>query len=63
MKKIKEILQRFNKDDYFAVKETIEMLCYKGINNGCYQDYGLLMDVIGLLYACLDAIKTESAKV
>ena len=44
-KTIKEICQEYG----CTIKEwndTVEMLCAKGIANGCYQDYGLLMLVI-----------------
>lgn len=29
--------------------DTIDMLCSKGVGNGAYQDYSVLMDVLSIL--------------
>lgn len=34
-----------------AVHDTITELCAKGISNGCYQDYGLLIALLDILSA------------
>lgn len=33
-------------------KKTVEMLCQKGIPNGCFQDYTLLTAVLEILSVC-----------
>lgn len=57
MEKIKAILEKYNEGDAKEFKATIEMLCNKGIANGCYQDYTMLADVIDLLYTCESIIR------
>ena len=49
MDRIKEVLKKFTIDDYKIFHDTVDMLCSKGIGNGCYQDYSVLMDVISIL--------------
>lgn len=49
MDKIKEVLKKFTKDDYQIFHDTIDMLCSKGVGNGAYQDYSVLMDVLSIL--------------
>lgn len=49
LERIKSVLEKYNEQDAKAFKDTIDMLCSKGIGNGCYQDYALLMDVISIL--------------
>lgn len=51
MERIKEILERYTPEDAKIFKDTVEMLCSKGVGSGCYQDYTVLMDVIGILCA------------
>jgi hypothetical protein len=51
MERIKEILKKYTPEDEKIFKDTVEMLCSKGIGNGCYQDYTVLMDVISILSA------------
>lgn len=57
MDKIKEVLAKYTKDDYQIFKDTVEMLCSKGAGNGCYQDFGVLMDVLSILTICESIIK------
>ena len=33
-------------------KDTVDMLCSKGIGNGCYQNYAILLDVLEVLSVC-----------
>ena len=51
LKRIEEILS-----DYIGrgaeFKATVEMLCNKGIPNGCFQDYKMLIDVLEILSVC-----------
>lgn len=39
-------------------KETVDELCSKGIGNGCYQDYNLLLIVL----SCMTQVETTLAK-
>lgn len=51
LKRIEEILS-----DYIGrgkeFKATVDMLCSKGIGNGCFQDYTILTDVLEILAIC-----------
>ena len=40
-------------------KKTVEMLCQKGIPNGCFQDYSLLMAVLEILSICETIIERK----
>ena len=33
-------------------KATVDMLCSKGIPNGCFQDYTILVDILEILSIC-----------
>jgi hypothetical protein len=33
-------------------KATVDMLCSKGIANGCFKDYAILTDVLEILSIC-----------
>lgn len=57
--KFQEIVNKYDKSDAKLVNDTIEMLTSKGVGNGCYQDYTVLMDVINILDAFLNAIKNK----
>ena len=46
MERIKEVLGKYTQQDAKAFKDTVDMLCKKGIGNGCYQDYTILMYVL-----------------
>lgn len=50
---MKEVtLREYIKENGYTIKEwddCVETLCRKGVDNGCYQDYDLLMLVIGWL--------------
>jgi hypothetical protein len=59
LKEIKRILDKYSADDAKAFSDTIEMLYKKGIPNGCYQDYSMLMDVVSILAICELIIKGE----
>lgn len=59
MDEIKKILSNYTKDDYRLFYDTIDELCKNGVANGCYQDYGVLTDVIGILSICEQIIKGE----
>ena len=49
MERIKKILENYTPEDHKIFKDTVDMLCSKGIGNGCYQDYTVLADVVSLL--------------
>lgn len=56
MEKINEILKNYTSNDKQLVHNTIDMLCAKGIGNGCYQDYTVLADVVSVLAAFEEAV-------
>lgn len=39
-------------EDRDLFHDTIDELCAKGIGKGCYQDYGVLNDVLTILTCC-----------
>lgn len=49
MDRIKKILDNYTPEDAKIVKDTVDMLCSKGIGNGVYQDYTVLADVVSIL--------------
>lgn len=51
MRTIEEILGNYTEDDKQLVHETIDELCKKGVGNGCFQDYGVLADIVDVLGA------------
>lgn len=51
MERIKEILDKYEGRGV-EFKATIDMLCSKGIGNGVYQDYAMLVDVLEILSVC-----------
>jgi len=57
MEELKQILSKFTPEDEKAWNATVDMLCSKGIPNGVYQDYALLMDVVSVLDVCVKIIK------
>ena len=57
MDEIKEILKKYSRKDYGIFKDTIDMLCSKGVGNGCYQDYTVLMDILSILTACESIVR------
>lgn len=57
MERIKQVLEKFSPQDAKAFHDTVDMLCKKGIANGVYQDYSMLMDVISVLTICEAIIK------
>lgn len=50
--RILEIMSKYDKEDYKVFGDTIDMLCSKGIGNGCYQDMTVLMDILSILSIC-----------
>ena len=51
--KILKILANYTTPkDYKLFHDTIDELCSKGIGKGCYQDYGILTDVLSILTEC-----------
>lgn len=57
MDEIKEILKKYSRKNYEIFKDTIDILCSKGVGNGCYQDYTVLMDILSILTACEAIVK------
>lgn len=47
--KFEKILSNYTSKDAPLVHNTIDVLCSKGIGNGCYQDYAVLADVVNVL--------------
>ncbi len=60
MNKIKEILDKYDVDGLECFKATVEELCKKGVAKGCYQDYGVLADVVSILTFCESYIKENN---
>lgn len=53
MERIKEILDKYKTERQKKLfKDTVDMLCSKGIANGCYQDYTVVVDVLEVLSIC-----------
>lgn len=59
MNEIEKILSNYTKDDYQLFYDTVDELCKNGVGRGCYQDYGVLTDVIGILSICENIIKEK----
>lgn len=57
MEELKQILSTYTPGDVRAWKDTVDMLCAKGIANGVYQDYTVLVDVLQVLTVCEKIIK------
>lgn len=49
MERIKEVLEKYSPEDAKKFHDTVDMLCKKGVANGCYQDFTVLMDVLSIL--------------
>jgi hypothetical protein len=49
--RIEEILSDY-KGRGAEFKATVDMLCNKGIPNGCFQDYKMLKDILVILSLC-----------
>ena len=62
MERIKEVLAKYKPDDAKKFHDTVDMLCKKGIGNGVYQDYGMLMDVLSILTISEAIIKEGTQK-
>lgn len=59
MERIKEILDKYPPEKAKIFEDTVDMLYKKGIPNGCYQDYTVLMDVMDIIATCERIIKGE----
>lgn len=59
---IKMVLDKYSPEDYKLFYDTVEMLCAKGVGNGCYQDYTVLVDVVQILSLCEEIVKGGGAK-
>ena len=59
MKKIKKILASYCPEDADELQRTVEELCSKGVAKGCFQDFGMVADVITCLYALVDAVRKD----
>ena len=58
-KKFEEILSRYSAKDKDLVNKTIDTLCDRGVGNGCYQDYGVLADMVTVLGIFADAVTNK----
>ena len=47
--KFKKIVDKYNPSDAQEVHDAIDMLCKKGVPNGCFQNYALLADILEVL--------------
>ena len=59
--KIKQILANYTNKDAKLVHDTIDQLCAKGIANSCFQDTGVLVDVLSVLTAFESAVASKEA--
>lgn len=59
LERIKEILSKYVGRE-IEFKATVDMLCSKGIANGCFQDYTILIDILEILSICETAIKEDT---
>lgn len=57
MEEIKNVLSKYTASDYEVFKDTIDMLCSKGVANGCYQDMTVLLDIMTILGVCEKIVK------
>ena len=57
MEELKQILSKYAPEDKKVWNATVDMLCSKGIANGVYQDFTVLMDVLSILTVCEKIIK------
>ena len=62
MERIKKVLEKYTPDDAEAIRDTVDMLCSKGIPNGCFQDYTILLDVLEILSICKTIIEKGDNK-
>lgn len=60
--KVKQILEKYRPEDYEIFYNTVEMLCEKGVGNGCYQDYTVLVDVVQILAFCEEIVQKGGAQ-
>lgn len=59
VEQLKIIYDKYNRQDGKQIEDTISMLCSKGIANGCYQDYAMLMDIVSVMTIFENAIKEK----
>ena len=53
------ILAKYNPDDVELFASTVDELCQNGVRRGCYQNYGVLVDILSILSCCETLIKNE----
>ena len=46
---VKSIKEKYGDNAIIYVKDTVEKLCEKGIAKSCFDDYGLLANVVEVL--------------
>lgn len=51
LEKFKQIVDRHNKTDAKEIHKAVDMLCAKGVANGCYQNYATLCNILEVLSA------------
>lgn len=56
---LEDVMGHYAKEDYDIFKDTVDMLCAKGVSKGIYQDYSVLIDVLQILTICEKFIKGE----
>ena len=61
MDKIKEILEKYSQKDLELFKSTVEELYKNGFQKGCFQDYGILVDITSILCECEAYIKNKQS--
>ena len=54
-----KILAKYGPEDVELFKETVDELCKNGIGKGCFQDYGVLSDVLSIFTHCESLIKNK----
>ena len=57
--KFQKLVDKYNKTDAQEIHDTVDMLCSKGIGNGCFQNYAMLADVLEVLVAFERAVSEK----
>lgn len=52
-----KVLAKYSSEDAELFKSTVDELCKNGIAKGCYQNYGVLSDILSILTQCEVLIK------
>lgn len=58
LKGIEKILRHYDSAGGKLFEDSVSELCGKGIGKGCFQDYTVLTDIIGILSICENIIKS-----